>query len=124
MDMEKILIGNTFPLGLIRRKVQIEPCSLEDLLAAADGKMIVSFWGHANTLEAVNRATGLNLTPGAERPALALSADRLPRLGKLVFRQCYIVSPNYRQEAFRPKPGDTVPLAAICDWQILKICWE
>ena len=67
-----ILIGNAFPLSLVRRPVRIVPATREELHAAARGRAVVSFWGHPNTLAQAERFCGLPLAPGNERPAVRL----------------------------------------------------
>ena len=132
-----ILIGNSFPLSLIRRTVRMEPLPLEALQKAASGKTIVSFWGHANTLSIASAYTALDLAPQqpygrlvsrpsarpSHRPILSLSSKNLPTLDNQTFRECWIVSPDY-VSSFRPAIGEEVPPEKIAGWQILKITWE
>ena len=61
MMMESMLIGNTFPLTLMRRRLMVDVVPLEELRRAAAGKRVVSFWGHANTLRAASAAVGFDL---------------------------------------------------------------
>ncbi|MCX6878610.1 MAG: hypothetical protein NTW21_33065 [Verrucomicrobia bacterium] len=42
------LLGNAFPLTLVRRPVRIEPHPLDELRQAIAARGCVSFWGHAN----------------------------------------------------------------------------
>ncbi len=57
-----ILLGNTFPIGLIRRKATFKPIST--VLAKSILKNgFESFWGHADTLKAVNAGLGIDATP-------------------------------------------------------------
>ncbi|MBQ7651271.1 MAG: hypothetical protein IJS15_09940 [Victivallales bacterium] len=118
-----ILVGNSFPLSLIRRAVRIEPVSRESLLASVQGRRIVSFWGHANTLSAVRQCFGLDLTPSVERPVLGLSPDNLPMFDGQVFHECFILSPDY-QKNFRPAIGLEVAQEDIVAWQVLRITWD
>lgn len=118
-----ILIGNSFPLSLIRRPVHIEPQPLAAMQAAADGAEIHSFWGHENTLAAAEAFCGLDLKPETARPALALRESGLPSLGGQAFRTCWILSPDYA-EPFRPAVGEEVAPESIRGWQILKLTWE
>lgn len=118
-----ILIGNSFPLSLIRRKVVVEPMPLDRLreaISAADG--ILSFWGHANTLPAAEQAVGQSLAPASERPVLALSPDQYPVFQAKTFTECWILSPDYT-ENFRPKVGEEVPADKIQSWQVLRMEW-
>ncbi|MDD2479518.1 MAG: hypothetical protein PHS31_06470 [Victivallaceae bacterium] len=122
--MEKIiLIGNAFPLTLVRRPVQITLATIAELRNEFKDAQIYSFWGHDNTMVAASRAIGFTLKPEIPRPVLELDANDLPCLDGMSFSCCWIVSPNYI-EHFRPEPGAEVPLSMIKDWQILKIIWE
>ena len=93
------------------------------MLEAVCGKTVVSFWGHANTLVAVNAWLGIDLKPKTERPALCLSEDKLPQLDGMTHNTCYILSPDYR-DGFRPAIGSEVDASDITGWQVLRICWE
>ena len=73
---DKILVGNVFPTSLIRRSCTVEVRSMQDLIAALEGRELVSFWGHTNTLGAVKAKFGIDLTPKAERPAVSLTEIR------------------------------------------------
>ena len=122
--MKRILIGSTFPLSLIRRKVSITPeplTLLQTIIASTD--MICSFWGHQNTLSAVNSLLGTDLTPLSERPSLLLNSDNMPILYGEIFNECWVVSPNY-VSGFRPQIGVEVKKDEITGWEILKITWE
>ena len=121
--MLKILIGNSFPLSLVRRNVLIRPCQIEDLLKLLPGREIVSFWGHRNTLPAVSRRLGFDLTPAVERPALTLSPEKLPVFDGECYRECWILSPDYRP-GFRPAIGEEVPLGEILGWQCLHLIFS
>lgn len=119
-----ILIGNSFPFSLIRRKVIIEPVPLENLreaISSAGG--VASFWGHSNTLSVANKAVGHSLEPASERPVLRLSPENLPVLEDQTHSVCWILSPDYT-ENFRPKVGEEVPADKIKSWQVLRIIWE
>ena len=120
MRRSKILIGNSFPLSLIRRQVVITPCVLDELRQQLSVNEIVSFWGHRNTLAAVNRCLGADLAPAVERPALSLSAEKLPVYDGEVFDECWILSPEYR-DGFRPAVGEEVAAEQILGWQCLHL---
>ncbi len=122
-DTSSVLIGNSFPLSLIRRNVRIELVGREELLASLENRQIASFWGHSNTLAAVYAWLGVDLTPKTERPALGLSNNKLPELDGVEYHACFILSPDYRP-GFRPAIGIEVDAAAILGWQVLKIIWE
>ena len=115
-----ILIGNSFPLSLIRRAVKITPCPLAELTALLPEAKIVSFWGHSNTLAAVNSLLGYDLTPEEQRPVLGLSANNLPRYADNDFTECWVLSPDYYGD-FRPAIGEDVPPEKIKSWQCLKV---
>ncbi len=118
-----ILIGNSFPLSLIRRKVSIEPQPLAALRTVLDGRRVVSFWGHANTLARAEEFVGCNLVPASNRPVLKLTHDLLPTLENETFSEVWILSPDYTDH-FRPAIGEEVPPEKIAGWQILKLTWE
>ncbi len=117
-----VLIGSTFPLSLIRRKVQIEPSSLSELSALAARAVVHSFWGHSNTYAAASAMLGFNVAPRKERPAISLDEDKLPALDGISFRDCWILSPDY-VSGFRPEIGAEVSPGKIANWQVLRIRW-
>ena len=118
-----ILIGNSFPFSLIRRRVEIEPVSLDVLTRhLSGGEEVVSFWGHANTLAAAEALTGCSLKPETERPSLDLSPNNLPVFQGRTFEECWILSPQYINN-FRPKVGEEVSAEKIEAWQVLRIRW-
>lgn len=115
---KKLLVGNSFPLSLIRRRVEIRPCGLDELQRLLAGNEIVSYWGHRNTLASISRRLGADLTPDVERPVLLLSKEKLPMYGGAVFDECWVLSPDYL-DGFRPAIGDEVPPEQIVGWQCL-----
>jgi hypothetical protein len=121
----QLLIGNTFPLTLIRRPVQITPVALSSLLTASRNKELFSFWGHMETLAAANAITGLNLTPrGGEdcRPAITLSDRLFPVLNEIEFSDCWVLSPDYTKN-IRPAVGKAVAIENISGWNVLHLTW-
>ena len=116
----KILVGNSFPLPLIRRAAEIAPQPAE---AFPRDARIVSYWGHANTLAAANAFLGVDLTPETERPALSLSPELLPSLNGESFDECWVLSPDYA-EGFRPAVGSEVSPDKIKGWTMLRIVWH
>lgn len=118
-----LLIGNSFPLSLIRRAVRIEPRSIDHLRVAMKSAEVHSFWGHANTAPLAEEMLGSSLFRGSERPALTLSETRKPVLDGVEFTECWVLSPDY-QPGFRPKVGEEVPSDQILGWQILQLTWE
>ncbi len=117
-----ILIGNSFPLSLIRTKVVIEPQPLTALQAAMTGKHICSFWGHPNTLAAANQIVGTDLTPTTERPVLQVMSEGYPQLDGQAFNECWVLSPQY-VSSYRPEIGEEIDSNSIIDWCILKLTW-
>lgn len=116
------LIGNSFPLSLIRRRVVIEMSNRDVLLSELKEHPVKSFWGHANTLGAVNAWLGVDIIPETARPALSLSPEGFPKLDGVSFRQCFVLSPDYRP-GFRPAIGVEVSQEDILGWQVLKLIW-
>ena len=123
MLKNRILIGNSFPLSLIRRKVTIIPCTLDDFKSKAKDAEIISYWGHCNTLTAVNDVLGYDLTPLENRPVLSLSPDKRVQYKDMEFSECWILSPDYCAD-FRPAIGEEVPPEKIKSWQCLKIIFD
>ena len=101
----------------------MRPVTLKTLQVALATAEIHSFWGHPGTLEAVSRAVGRNVSPTVERPAVQLDAEGLPVLDGHVFRECWVMSPEYRA-GFRPAFGAKIPADAIVGWQALLISWR
>lgn len=120
---DNLLIGNSFPLPLIRRDVRITLSSREELRRQMANRPVASFWGHANTLAAAGQWLGMDLTPATERPALTLSPEQLPMLDGQVYHECYVLSPDYRP-GFRPAIGVEVSSKDILGWQLLHLTWE
>jgi hypothetical protein len=119
---DTILIGNSFPVSLIRTKVVFEPQPLTALQAALAGKRICSYWGHPNTLAAANRVVGADLTPAHHRPSLKVTANGLPRMGQLQFDECWILAPACAIPN-RPGIGEELDIDAIKEWRVLKLTW-
>lgn len=120
---KEFLIGNSFPINLIRRKVAIIPETMEhfqEKLASGGGE---SFWGHTNTLAAAKALCGYDFTPQEHRPALTLDADGYPALFGKSYKECWVMAPEYLS-GYRPALGEEVGVDKILSWQILKIIWE
>jgi hypothetical protein len=122
MMQKKVLIGNSFPLSLIRREVKIEVKALEAFKEMCQRAEIHSFWGHENTRTVAERVLGVSVQPKVERPAIALTAEGLPTLNGETFPECYILSPNYKENV-RPKIGEEVAAEQIASWHLLSISW-
>ncbi|MBI4664155.1 MAG: hypothetical protein HY735_35615 [Verrucomicrobia bacterium] len=123
MSTTRTLIGNSFPLSLVRRRVVITPESVEKLRTRLNAAPPASFWGHASTLPHANRLLEVDLTPRTERPALTLDAASLPELDGRSYTECWLLSPNYAA-GFRPAPNAEVPPDQITGWQVLRLNWE
>ena len=118
-----ILIGSTFPLSLVRRPVRIVPADVEELRAELSKRVVVSFWGHQNTLSAAGELLGVDLTPRSERPAINLTEEKLPQLDGQTFTEAWVVSPDF-VPGYRPAIGEEVQLDKIRGWQVLTVRWE
>lgn len=113
-----ILVGNTFPMTLVRRKVSIEPIVIGSWLWA--GEKIVSFWGHENTRTTAEQMLGVSLKPDVERPAITLNDEGLPMLNGQTFKEVYLLNPDYKP-GFRPVPGREVTPDEIIGWTMLRV---
>ena len=122
---KKILIGNTFPLSLIRREVVINPIDLDWFKswlkhAHCRDHQVASFWGHQNTLKVASDLLGVDLTPKTERPALSLSPNNLINFEGEEYNIIYVLSPDYRP-GFRPTIGVEVGPEDITGWTVLRV---
>lgn len=117
--MKTVLVGNTFPLTLVRRECRINPISLEAAKSILS-RGFISFWGHANTITAAQAQLGVDVTPETERPALTLNKDGLPGLDGVHTDTVLVLSPRYRQ-GFRPAIGVEVSAEDIEGWEPLLI---
>ena len=121
---DHLLVGNSFPLSLIRRFVCVRPRSREEWLGVLSrAGCIYSYWGHANTLSLASEWAGVDLRPRTVRPALHLDANGRPMLNGESFSRCWVLSPDYAPD-FRPQEGQIVPPEAILGWQALEITWD
>lgn len=115
-----VLLGNTFPLTLVRRECRIQPIKLEQAKAMLVAEGFRSFWGHANTLEAANLQLGFDVAPVSDRPALRLTEEGLPALEGEVASTVVVLSPSYRP-GFRPAIGVEVGPEDILGWEALLV---
>lgn len=123
MGGKKFLIGNAFPLSLIRgRKVLIEEVSIDVFKSCVKGAVLVSFWGHENTLEKAEEFLGVSIKPIENRPSIRLSERNLPMIYGEEYKECWIVSPNYDDE-LRHEIGCELGKDVIHSWSILKLIW-
>lgn len=117
-----ILLGNTYPPALVRRRVVITPITLEAAIKLlANG--FESFWGHTNTIQAANEQLGVDVRPKTERPAVILDKEGFPSLNGIIATKVLVLSPNYAN-GFRPQIGEEVPLEKLTGWQCLLWEWE
>lgn len=121
----KVLIGNSYSLSLIRKgAVTVVECSLKELQAKVqDGAEVVSFWGHENTMAAAEKVVGFPLRPKTCRPAVSLSEGGFPMLDGSVFSECWVLSPDY-VAGYRPPIGTEVDDSKIVTWKLLKLTWN
>lgn len=117
-----VLIGNSFPASLIRRDVNVHCVSVDDVRVRLQGAQIHSFWGHSETLPAVDALLGVSLKPRVPRPVLLLSPDGLPMLDGQAFSSCYVCSPDCRP-GFRHQEGQVLSQSDIVGWQLLRFDW-
>ncbi len=118
-----LLLGSTFPLALIRRRVMVEPVGLNTLRKELKGRDMASFWGHDNTCALARELLSRDVAPKNDRPALHLSEDGYPMLDGRIFQECWVLSPEY-QPGFRPAIGGEVSADKIRGWQVLRMTWK
>lgn len=118
-----MLIGSTFSISLIRRRVVIDIKSQGDLLTAMHRQPWVSFWGHGDTVEMASIMAGADLRPTMERPAIVLSPEGFPMLGGVTHKECWVISPNF-EPGYRAPEGQKADTSKIIGWCILCITWE
>jgi|GEM_PF-816097 len=119
---EPVLVGNSFPFGLIKSRVTIRPMTLEDLKIEITNRGVCSFWGHNNTLSAVFEMIGFDLTPEQARPSISLDENSRPFLSGKSFSECWILAPEY-VDGIRPEIGKEVEVQQISRWNINRIKW-
>ena len=117
--MTKVILGNTFPLTLVRRQVSIKPISLAEAKALLEDGF-VSFWGHSNTAAVAKAQLGFEVSPETERPALVLDENGLPGIGGVHSDKVLVLSPSYRP-GFRPAIGVEVGPDDIVGWEPLLV---
>lgn len=110
-------------MRLIKRPVRITPVTLEYYRARLNEGGWESFWGHANTLAAAEEVCGHDLKPREERPAVTLDEAGYPVLFGQSYRECLVLSPEYRA-GYRPSVGKEETPEDIRSWQVLRIEWE
>lgn len=120
----KALVGNSFPLSLVRsHRVEIDEVGLVELRRVLSESEVVSFWGHENSREVAESVLSVSLKPKMPRPAVVLDADGYPTLYGDRFTTCYILSPDYAP-GYRPAIGTEVSPADILAWHALRLTWD
>ena len=120
----RVLIGNAFPLSLVRgHRVTIEELSLDELRQMLNASEPDSFWGHENTRAIAEATLGVSLKPAVERPAMVLDSEGYPMLDGRSYKVCYVLSPDYTP-GFRPQIGAEVAAADIHAWHALRLEWK
>ena len=123
MSRKKVLLGNAFPMTLVRgRAVLVREIPVDELSAEAAAGEVCSFWGHENTRVAAERVLGVGLKTMTARPAIALDAQGLPSLDGTSFARCFVLSPEYRA-GWRPAVGQEVGVDAVLSWHALELRW-
>ena len=121
---EKILVGNTFPLTLVRgHRVTCEEIPIDALRARLAERSVASTWGHANTRAAAEAILRVSLAPAVARPILALDHDYYPVFEGERFMEAYVLSPDYVAN-FRPAIGEEVAPESIRSWHALQLKWD
>lgn len=118
-----MLVGNTFPMTLLRRRVVATPVGIDLLRQEIARRPVASFWGHENTLEAASQIAGASLKPARSRPILTLDAEALPTLDGHTFHECWVLSPNYVTD-LRPASGEEIDAKQIAEWKVLRLEWQ
>lgn len=118
--MKRILIGNAFPMTLVRRVVSIAPVAIRDFRGLLADAEIVSFWGHDNSLIAASDFAGRDLRPETNRPVVTLNDEGFPTLHGREFRGVYIISPNY-DSTVRPGLEKEEAMTNIVGWSVLNL---
>ena len=117
------ITGNTFPVNLFRRRAEVIPETFEHYLEKLRSCPWESYWGHTNTLSAVNALCRVDLTPREDRPALTTDAAGFPALYGQSYRECWVLTPKYRP-GFRPAVGVEVTSGDILSWHTVRILWN
>lgn len=118
-----ILISNSFPFSLIRRRVVVEPSTVPDLLTAMHARPWVSAWGHQNTVDLASKLLSADLRTRIEKPTLTLQETRLPQFEGNVFSEVWLLSITPIDGLSREEQREIQP-HQIKDWQVLRLVWE
>ena len=122
-DKKEMLVGNSFPLSLVRGgEVRMTCPSLCELQKLVRDSEVVSYWGHENTRSVAEAVLGASLKPKCDRPALAIDPSGRPTLEGESFDTCWVLSPDY-VKGYRPAIGHEVGPESITGWSVVKIEW-
>jgi hypothetical protein len=116
------LLGNTFPVSLMRHQIRVETRSLGELKGELKRREWVSFWGHENTLGAAEKALGVSVRPKTPRPPLSLDSENLPTLEGRAYDECWVLSPENEGGA-RPGAGAELFADQVRGWRVLCLKW-
>lgn len=120
----KVLIGNSFPLSLVRgHRVEIEEIGVDALRCVLAESEPVSYWGHENSRSVAEQVVAVSLKPAVERPAMTLDGEGFPTLDGRRYTECHVLSPDYAA-GYRPAIGAEVPPEAIRSWHALRLTWK
>ena len=76
-DKKKMLVGNSFPLSLVRGgEVRMTCPSLCELQKLVRDSEVVSYWGHENTRSVAEAVLGASLKPKIRLAVRHLKANR------------------------------------------------
>ncbi|RQP22359.1 STIV orfB116 family protein [Piscinibacter terrae] len=109
----RTLLGNTFPPAYVRRECNITMISLEQAREILEGGF-ASFWGHENTVRAVSDY--LKMEVPYNRESVRLDDENFPSFDGKSHKEVVVISPTYKDPAFRPKVGVEVTPEEICSW--------
>lgn len=118
-----MLIGNTYPTSLIRRKATFIPVTQEQAKQYLGfEREVESFWGHPNTIKAASEMLGMDITPKEERPTITLSENYLPTLYGKEHKSVLIVSANIPNANRKPRNDPTeYELEEIESWSFIVV---
>ena len=124
LNVSHLLIGNSFPLALIKIPVRIFPLSLQLVRQMLrNAKSVTSYWGHDNTLRSISELLEEDLTPHTPRPSLLIDPFGCPVMGGKAFSHCIVASPVF-PTGIRPNSNDQSKiLKDLTGWNFRLIDW-
>lgn len=123
LHMSQFLVGNSFPLSLIRRRVTVIPRSVAEMKTALGDRSWASFWGHENTAAIASSILCADIRPASIRPSILVNQSGYPVLDGVPYDECWILSPIY-VEGYRPAISEEVSAQSIRGWHTLQLMWE